>query len=565
MVNTIINTKLITMHVIIMDKITSSEENSMKDKLKYSVVAAMLSYSVAFANSSKLTEGINYYKIGNYEKAAASFEEVLKEDPTNSAALSNLGFIYYRNGNYQKAKECLNKSLNYIKDKELIALTYYVLADIEKKNNNDDGYYRNLSTAISYKPDFSDAINELFDYLYARNEFNKIANMPVDTKKLSEKQELILAESYIKSGKNIKEAISILEKLKESKNTSISTAASQLLNSIKEDKQVELVKSPVDYTEKRQPQKLVKTFVEATYTKKMTKNTPIKKIEESDGASVNNQSITESDTEILKKLKENPSVEMFNKLGLVYLKQGKTEDAKNAFLSALKLDPVNIDALNNLGLLYFNLKDYDKAIKFFSDAIKRDNSSAEAYYNLGNTYYKLGEMYQNIGYFKNSIDNYKKAISLNSDHKSSYYNIGNAYFMIDDYRSAIEYYKKSDANNPKVRKNIAISYYNLALMEDHRDTAIEYLRNAISYNGSFKEAYYLLGKILYERGDYKDAITYLKDAYNMYSGSEKAEIIYLLGLAYSYSGDKDTAIKYYKELRPVEQSLADKLFDTLFH
>lgn len=545
----------------------------MEKKLKYGILSTVFAWSFSFANSGKLAEGINYYKLGNYEKAAASFEEVLKTDPTNAAALSNLGFIYYRTGNYQKAKENLTKSLNYIKDRELIALTYYVLADIEKKNNNEDGYYKNLTQAVSYNPDFSDAISELLEGLYSKGDFEKIASLNINVRKLPEKQQLIMAESYIKTGKNTKDAISILEKLKNSQNSSISSKASQLLASVRDEKVARQTKQIIENIEKPQTARQVQSTamsqpkvkdISVDSQPKITKTLPVKKIAENDENISKSQVGMDSEAEILRKLKENPSVELFNKAGLVYLKQGKTEDAKTSFLNALKLDPFNTESLNNLGILYFNLKDYDKAIKFFSDAVKRDNSFTEGYYNLGNTYYQLGELYKNISYFKNAIENYRKVVSLNPGHKSAYYNMGNAYFMIEDYKSAIENYQKADTTNSKVRKNIAISYYNLATMEDHRDSAIEYLKNAIGYDNTLKEAYYLLGKILYERGDYKEAKTYLKEAYNLYSISEKAEIVYLLGLAYSYSGDKDTAIKYYKELRGLDQALADKLFETLF-
>ncbi|MCX7760821.1 MAG: tetratricopeptide repeat protein [Hydrogenothermaceae bacterium] len=101
-------------------------------------------------------------------------------------------------------------------------------------------------------------------------------------------------------------------------------------------------------------------------------------------------------------------------------------------------------------------------------------------------------------------------------------------------------------------------------MEDHKESAIEYLKNAVKYNPEFKEAYLLLGKILYERGDYNQAKEYLKKAYEMYT-EKKSQAVYLLGLAYSYSGDKDTAIRYYKELRQLDSNLADKLFESIFN
>lgn len=542
----------------------------MKSLFKLSVIStAIFCFSALAGENSKISEGINYYKNGNYEKAAAKFEEVLKTDPNNPAALSNLGFIYYRMGKLQRAKEYLIKSLKYIKDKELIAMTYHVLAEIEKKNNNEEGYYKNLLQAVNYNPNLTDAVSDLIDYLYSKNDVEKIASLNVDIKKLNENQQLIVAESYIKTGKNIDEAKNILEKLKTSKNNKVSSSAVSLLASIQPKEKEPVIKTLAKENEvsleKVKFKKSVSTTVEKDISKQIqqiSKPSQIKKIAENERNISTNEVFLENEQDILNKINTNPSPELFNKAGLILMKQGKFEEAKDKFLQALRIDPFNADALNNLGILYFNLKDYDKSIKYFSEAIKRNSSFADAYYNLGNTYYKLGELYRNISYFQNAIENYRKVVSLNPNHKSAYYNMANAYFMIEDYKTAIEYYKKADMTNIKTLKNIALSYYNLAIMEDHKDSAVEYLKEAIKYDKTLKEAYYMLGKIVYEKGDYEQAKRYLKEAYNLYS--DKAEIVYLLGLAYSYSGDKDTAIKYYKELRDMNQSLADKLFETLF-
>ncbi|MEZ0323921.1 MAG: tetratricopeptide repeat protein [Hydrogenothermaceae bacterium] len=534
-------------------------------RIKQSILTLTVLSSVTFGSvNDKISEGINYYKIGNYDKAISSFEEALKEDPSNSVALSNLGFIYYKTGNFNKAKEYLLKSLNYIKDRELKALTYYVLADIEKKNSDEEGYIENLKKAIVSNPKFNDAVKHFFEFSVSKGRYEDIAGLNIDISLLPENYQLIVAQSYIKTNTKTETAKKILENLKDSKDRDISLKASEILAELKQNRlggKEEIVVKKKERVSTHTKHKI--TDVEKNIPKLSTNYK--KEIINIDKPVSTTTVNLETESELLKAAKENPSPSVFNKLGILYLNQGRLEDAKNSFLNALKLDPFDKEALNNLGILYFSLKDYDKAIKYFNEAIKRDDKFVDAYYNLGNVYYQLGDIYKSISYYKQAIENYKKVVSLNPENKSAYYNMANAYFKMEDYKSAIENYKKADLKDKKVAYNLSLSYYNLALMEDHKESAIENLKNAIKFNPEFKEAYLLLGKILYETGNYNQAKDYLKKAYEMYIDREKSEVVYLLGLIYSYSGDKDTAIKYYKELRQLDSQLADKLFESIFN
>ncbi|MCX7737862.1 MAG: tetratricopeptide repeat protein [Hydrogenothermaceae bacterium] len=538
----------------------------MRKSLNGGLLSILISCSIGFASTdNKVSEGINYYKMGNYEKALSSFEEVLKTEPQNSVALSNLGFIYYKMGNLSKAKEYLTKSLYYIKDKELISISYYVLGDIEKKSRNEDGYQKNLKLSLRYNPEFEDAINELLNYYYSKKNFEEIVSLNLNPKKLSENQQIILAESFIKTNKNKQEGISILERLKSSKDTKISVKAAELLS---------LIREKEDIQQKEQTPKLAKTTqsprrIEAVQPEHQNiyhifKTKPVKDISDIEKPISRTEVKSETEQELISSVISIPSPENFNKIGLLQLKQGKMEEAKISFMNALKIDPFNTDALNNLGILYFNLKDYDKAIKYFSEALKRDKSFTEAYYNLGNVYYRLGEVSKADSHIKQAIENYKKVVSLNPYHKHAIYNTANSYFMLEDYRTAINFYKKIENLDGKMKKNLSLSYYNLALQEENKDEAIRYLKEAVMYDPLLKEANFLLGRLLYEKGSYRDAKDYLVKAYQQYPEKEKAEVIYFLGLAYNFSDDKDRAISYYKELRNLNPELADRLFESIF-
>jgi len=58
-----------------------------------------------------------------------------------------------------------------------------------------------------------------------------------------------------------------------------------------------------------------------------------------------------------------------NKLGMVYLRQGKFDKAKAQFLDIIKVDPKNFDALDSLGMTAEKSGDYKKAVEWYGKAL----------------------------------------------------------------------------------------------------------------------------------------------------------------------------------------------------
>lgn len=71
-----------------------------------------------------------------------------------------------------------------------------------------------------------------------------------------------------------------------------------------------------------------------------------------------------------------------NKLGMVYVRQGKPDKAREQFLEILKAAPDDFDALDSLGIVSMQQGDYGKAAEWFKRALdvrKDDPGAAERY------------------------------------------------------------------------------------------------------------------------------------------------------------------------------------------
>jgi Tfp pilus assembly protein PilF len=78
-------------------------------------------------------------------------------------------------------------------------------------------------------------------------------------------------------------------------------------------------------------------------------------------------------------------------LGLVYLNQGRLDEAFWHFNQSIKAKPSYGLAYLNLGAAYITTKEYVKAVDAFKWSLQFDRNSPKAHYGLGIAYLELGK------------------------------------------------------------------------------------------------------------------------------------------------------------------------------
>ena len=127
----------------------------------------------------------------------------------------------------------------------------------------------------------------------------------------------------------------------------------------------------------------------------------------------------------------------YNYLGFVYFRQGKVNDAIEAYKKALDnllyLNPQ--DAHLNLGVAYLSLKQYQKAKVHLEEAIRLVPDFAAAYNSLGKTYEGLRQ-------YDQARVAYEKAVEFNPDYAEAYLNLGKLLYKSGERQKAIEAFDK---------------------------------------------------------------------------------------------------------------------------
>ncbi len=137
-------------------------------------------------------------------------------------------------------------------------------------------------------------------------------------------------------------------------------------------------------------------------------------------------------TDTVRKMPE--SFKAHNGLGIVYDKQGRSDEAIKEYLTAIRFKPVYADAHNSLGNVYAKQGRIDEAIKEYKLALSIDPNYPEAHYNLGTAY-------GTSGLIDKAIEHFQIVLKLKPDFPEAHYNLGVAYHMNGLNDRAIEEYQ----------------------------------------------------------------------------------------------------------------------------
>ena len=125
-------------------------------------------------NQALLNLSIINKKIGDYEDAAASLNDILKSRSNHSEAFSNLIEVLILQGNYGKAQKHLYKKLGNVAP-NMQHNVYHYLALVDLQKNDLLKAEQNLNNALKQNPSFVPATINLGTLYFLREEYKKAA------------------------------------------------------------------------------------------------------------------------------------------------------------------------------------------------------------------------------------------------------------------------------------------------------------------------------------------------------------------------------------------------------
>ena len=179
-------------------------------------------------------------------------------------------------------------------------------------------------------------------------------------------------------------------------------------------------------------------------------------------------------------------------------KKGDYEKAVDEFLILLDKDKNNPNLLNNIGLCYSKLAKDDLAVEYFIKALSYNPKSVQTYINLSDVYFKNKNIIDAINLLENAVTLMPKEIAL---------------------------------------KHYLSRFY----LEDCRyDMALEQLFEILDIDSDNLDAYWDLGNVQFEMGDYDSAIANYETVLEKIDSN--AILFYQTALAYEANDNVDKAI-----------------------
>lgn len=194
----------------------------------------------------------------------------------------------------------------------------------------------------------------------------------------------------------------------------------------------------------------------------------------------------------------------YQKIGDINIKEEAVQTARDAYIKALETNPYNKELLLKIATLtqvYFE-EDSETAIDCYSKLLELGENNANIYYEMGHLYLKKED-------FINSINAFK--LALEQDEENPFYHNALAYALIraEQYEEACEHYKFAIDKNPDpewtaiVCQAIASLYHKVF---DDVDTAMDFLKTAITLDETNDEVFLELGDIYSDCDDIDSAI-----------------------------------------------------------
>ncbi len=179
-------------------------------------------------------------------------------------------------------------------------------------------------------------------------------------------------------------------------------------------------------------------------------------------------------------------------------KAGEYDKAADAFILALEQDKNNPNILNNIGLCYSKLAKDDLAVEYFMKALSFNSKSVQTYINLADVYYRNKNIVDGINLLENAVTLMPQEIALKH-------------------------------------------YLSVFYLEDCRyDLAMDQLFEILDIDGDNLDAYWDLGNIQFEIGDYDSAIDNYENV--LEKVTDNAVLYYQTAIAYEANDNIDKAI-----------------------
>ncbi len=219
------------------------------------------------------------------------------------------------------------------------------------------------------------------------------------------------------------------------------------------------------------------------------------------------------------------------------VKDGRFDDALQAFSEVLQSVPNSTEALYGTGKAHEGKKDFMTAVDFYRRSLRIDSNYTKSKKSISNVAKKLynsaNQDYKN-GNLEQALTKYNQVLSINSRLYQAYFQMGVLQKKMGNLSLSIESYLKA----LDIKKTFDKGWYNLGLAYRENgdiENAKKSFEETVRLNKKYYKAHKSLGEIFIDKEEFENAINSFKTAIDIRPNYSAA--YHALGITYAKIGN----------------------------
>ncbi len=256
-------------------------------------------------------------------------------------------------------------------------------------------------------------------------------------------------------------------------------------------------------------------------------------------------------------------VEANRLLGIEALETRQYDLARKSFLTVLESNPNDIVSLQKVTEIFFSYRRWDDAIKYGTHLLTLDNVN-RLNYMIGKSFYEKEDYGNSFKYleaafkedsknseiptlfaralvdmsnFKAAVRYYSAAVELDQNNSRLLNEMAMAYSAMNDDKSAVVYFEKAIEKGYKIDDDFIENISNSYVAAGMPEKGTELMKNLLEKRPGDIAILNNLADNYYKAGNYKEAINYWDKV--LYLDKEDARALYMIGMSYLKTGDKN--------------------------
>lgn len=223
----------------------------------------------------------------------------------------------------------------------------------------------------------------------------------------------------------------------------------------------------------------------------------------------------------------NASGAIYARLGFVYARLGRNEEAMTANRMAVKKAPGLLAGYHNLFFNYLQTKELAKALNTLDEAVKQSSADAAFFVGLAELYANYAQQFPSQRETVNTktLAALERAEKLKPASPQLRLKLADGFYVAGNTdKAAVHYLSVLDqlTDLPQAREVVRARLTNIYLRDRDRKRAIEQLEAILRDDPSNAQAYYFLGSIAYDEHRWADMADYLGKTLLFSPGFEQA-------------------------------------------